>query len=288
LAIAGVMWLAALVWAEGAALSAPICQVPASSAGLVAGIRESSGLAASRLRPGVYFTLEDSGNKNELLSFDLSGKLLDRHIVVGTSNIDWEDLAAGPCPAPHTTDACLYVADIGDNKAKRTEVIVYAVSEPAAGASTGVQTTWVVRYPTGPHNAETLLVDAAGRLSIVTKDDDGRSGVWALDAPGDIPRLVATLDVRALGARSPKLTGGAWSADGRRLALRTYREVLVWETDPASPVAHWSRAPQLLAGPPEEQGEAVAWSSDGDLLTTSESAIGQMPVHRYQCGGGIP
>lgn len=282
----GGLWVALPLLSAGAARAAPACQAPAAAMSVTAGIRESSGLAASRLRPGVWFTLEDSGNSNTLLSFDLSGRLLDRHPVAGAANVDWEDLAAGPCPAPHEADACLYIADVGDNKAKRSEVVVYAAAEPAAGASTGVRSTWAVRYPSGPRNAETLLVDPAGRLTVVTKDDDGHSGVWALGAPGDAPRLVASLDLRALGARSLKLTGGAWSADGRRVALRTYREVLVWDADPSAPEAHWPAAPQLLAGPPEVQGEAVAWSPDGDLLTTSESALGQMPVHRYLCSGG--
>ena len=284
----GAAWVAWALLPGRVALGASLCQAPATSVAVVAGIRESSGLAASRLRPGVYFTVEDSGNKAELVSFDLTGTLLDRHAVVGAVNVDWEDLAAGPCPAPRAADACLYIADIGDNKHKRGEVVVYAVSEPAAGASAAVEMTWVVRYPSGPQNAETLLVDPAGRVSIVTKDDDGRSAVWALGAPGDVPRLAATVAVRALGARSPKLTGGAWRSDGGQLALRTYREVMVWDSDPADPEAHWARSPQLLAGPREEQGEAVAWSAEGDLLTTSESALGLMPVHRYHCRGGTP
>ena len=36
-----------------------------------------------------------------------------------------------------------------------------------------------LRYPDGPHNAATLLIDArSGALSIVTKQNDDRSGVY--------------------------------------------------------------------------------------------------------------
>ena len=36
-------------------------------------IRESSGLAASRLRPGVFWTHNDSGDKPRLYAFDTAG-----------------------------------------------------------------------------------------------------------------------------------------------------------------------------------------------------------------------
>lgn len=116
----------------------------------VGSVRDGAG--AEGVEPTIW-THNDSGWPAEIFRLSLSGELLQR-VRVGPDawNVDWEDLAAGPCPGPEaragtslgmdgdrsTHEAsgegrprCLYLADTGDNRESRTEVAVVRVQEPA-------------------------------------------------------------------------------------------------------------------------------------------------------------
>ena len=96
-------------------------------------LKESSGLALSRKNPGVFFSHNDSGGKPRVFAFDAKGKGLGTFILDGATNVDWEDIAAAPCP---DGSPCLYVADVGDNNFQRREIAIYRFKEPKADNST--------------------------------------------------------------------------------------------------------------------------------------------------------
>ncbi|HKR58234.1 MAG TPA: hypothetical protein VJS64_00770, partial [Pyrinomonadaceae bacterium] len=77
-------------------------------------IKESSGIAASRNHPGIYWTHNDSGDGPFIYAFDIRGDSRGVWRVTGASAEDWEDMAAGPGPRAGTN--YLYLGDIGDNK----------------------------------------------------------------------------------------------------------------------------------------------------------------------------
>lgn len=252
-------------------------------------LSESSGIAPSARHPGTFWTHNDSGNPAELFRFDTEGHLLHRAPAPGLDNRDWEDLAAGPCP--DGDQPCLYIAEIGDNKLRYAWVAVYAVREPDADESAGIVATWRARYPSGPRNAEALLRDPiTGRLYLVTKEGSGLCEVYRFpaepsEAPGTL-ELVTSLQLEGDSATMRKVTGGDWSADGRRLVLRTYQ--LAWEWDVGDPDrdAHWSEPPRRAWLAVEEQGEAIAYMADGSLITTSEGV--PMAVNRVPRPTGGP
>jgi hypothetical protein len=235
-------------------------------------LSESSGLASSPARRGVWFTHNDSGGDPELFSFTLDGDTVERHKVKGAQAVDWEDMAAGPCPAEAGGD-CLYIGDIGDNRRRRDTVQVYAVSVPGAGNPSEVVASWNLVYPDGEQNAETLLVDPrSGAVYIITKVDSGNPGVYRLpEKPGrGTLQPVAQLSFNGDSPSGRRTTGGDWHPDGSRIVVRTYSAAWEWRVDYADPEAHWQRAPRRIALPPEKQGEAIAYDPRGGLLTTSE------------------
>ncbi len=246
---------------------------------------ESSGLALSRRQAGVLYTHNDSGDEPRIYAFGLDGSLLATHEVLGASATDWEDMAAGRCPG--SAAPCLYIGDIGDNSESRSYVTIYAVPEPAADGPVGVLREWRVVYPDGAHNAETLLVHPlTGAITIVTKDSDGQSGVYL------VPQVVGARVVEALpiaelefdgsSSNDRLATGGDWMADGSRLVIRTYNALWEWTTDPLEPDAHWWDAPVVWDAAEEQQGEAVAYTALGEIITTSEGS--PMPVSVLRCG----
>ena len=105
-------------------------------------------------RPGRLWTHNDSGQPI-LFALDTRGAVTARVRVTGAAVDDWEAIAVGPCPE----GSCVFVADIGDNAARRSSVTIYRIPEPAASeASAAVSAAFTLSYPDGAHDAEALLV----------------------------------------------------------------------------------------------------------------------------------
>jgi hypothetical protein len=263
---------------------AAVCESYAAAEEIVvegAPVAESSGLAAARLRPDVYFTHGDAGDDAVLYAVDLEGRYLGSHFVPRTSLIDWEDVAAGPCP--DDGEPCLYIGDIGDNDAIRETVTVYVVREPESGEDTDFVDSWEGTYPDGPRDAETLLVHpCTGDRYIVTKGDEASGVVYRLEESGTLER-VAELDLPDDGT---SITGGSWNETGDRVVLRTRERIFAWDTSTEDPEAHWDAAPQLVAEVDEEQGESVTFASDGALVTSDEGL--PLSLHRFACEAEQP
>ena len=133
------------------------------------GLREASGLAVSRRVPGRLWALNDSGQP-VLFALDSRGSVTGQVRLTGADVEDWEAMAVGACG----TASCVYVADIGDNRAGRSHVTIYRLPEPEAASGTAaVADVFHATYPDGAQDAEALLVAGDGRVHIVTK---GRTG----------------------------------------------------------------------------------------------------------------
>lgn len=249
-------------------------------------VKESSGLTASRSVPGVYWTHNDSGDGPFIYAFDSRGNAKGVWRLDGATAHDWEDIAAGPGPTPGTK--YLYIGDIGDNRGRRDEIVVYRVAEPDTNkpASAKRKTSPSVpseairlRYPDGSHDAETLLIHpATGNLYIVTKIPFANPGIYEAKAPLTSGRTITLTRVGALEVPSLMggiITGGAISPDGRRIAfcdyLQGYEAVLEQGNAPFNTI--WTRTLTPVDLGKRSQGEAITYRLDGKaLLMTSEGS----------------
>ena len=166
----------------------------------------------------------------------------------------------------------LWVADIGDNNARRTRgILVHRVEEPATLRDRTVEVrSFRLRYPDGPRDAETLLVEpGSGRLLVVSKELLG-GAVYA--APERLDGSRPNVLERLAGAPAV-VTDGAFLPDGR-LALRTYSRVLL-SAGPGKPA-------EEVGLPDQEQGESLAAEADGrSVLVGSEgrrSTVWRVPL----------
>lgn len=238
-------------------------------------VTEASGLVTSPTQPGIFWTHNDSGDAAYLYAFDAQGKQRATVLVRNAYNFDWEDMAAGPMAGKK--GIWLYAADIGDNSVVRTEPCVYAIPEPKVGFSSRKAPLlsddairFLAKYPDGPHNAETLLCDPRdGRLTIVTKEPSGVSGVYRF--PKELSARKANLlekvgEFHVPAGGSTLVTGGSYRPDGGAVALVTYTNVIELKGD-----TFWSATPTIRPQPKLQQLEAVAYSQDGkSLWLTSE------------------
>lgn len=240
-------------------------------------VTEASGLVVSPTQEGVFWTHNDSGDGPYLYAFDTAGKPRATVLVRNAHAHDWEDLAAGPFPGKPGT--WLYVSDTGDNAHVRPEVCVYAVPEPSLGASSRAKpllSAEAVRirakYPDGiSHNAEALLCDPRdGRLTVVTKEENGVSGIYRFPARYSDPYQAANVLEKVGEIRVPGLsklvTGGSFRPDGGAVVLVTYTHMIE-----LAGREFWKAAPKTRIQPLLKQLEAVAYARDGkSLWLTSE------------------
>ncbi|HEX2190843.1 MAG TPA: hypothetical protein VHG51_18190 [Longimicrobiaceae bacterium] len=264
------------------------CSVEQRSVPLPETVSESSGLAESRRRPGIFWTHNDSGGDAVLFAMDAGGRLLGTVAVTGAQNRDWEDVAAGPCPA----GACLYVADTGDNEAGRRNVELYRVPEPEPGAAaTAPAERMTLRYPGGPRDSEAMFVLPDGGIYLVTKGR--RNPVELYRVPGVFRAgATATLQrVSSLSTAEPgrinQVTGAAATPDGTRVAVRTYTGLYLFRTADLLASSEPTADRVDLASLGEPQGEAVEIRDDGSVFLTSESPGKGEPgvLSRLACGG---
>ncbi len=241
-------------------------------------IRESSGAAASQTVPGRFWTLNDSGNDPVLYSFDSTASKIGQVRVSGATNRDWEAISAGPCG----TARCLYVGDIGDNRAVRPSVTIYRVIEPNSSAQEAqVLDSLVVRYPDGPRDAEAMVVTERGDVAIISKGwETAVRAYWIPATSWGGGSVVATaiwkLPIVPSMIRNRLVTDAALSPDGGTLAARTYREVFLFRKTAQS---RW--LPDQPAGVCDiagldPQGEGITWATPTTLLLTSE-LLGRSP-----------
>jgi hypothetical protein len=248
-------------------------------------IVEASGLAASRLNPGVLYTHNDSGGRPEVFAIDgANGHRLATLTLSGADANDWEDMAVGPGPEPGAS--YLYVGDIGDNGGDRVRIEVYRVREPSVargGAPAATTLTGVERlefqYPDRGHNAESLAVDPrTGDLYVVTKSGSGEAVVYRASPPFvPLDRMTMTLvttlrfGVAPLSGRT-ETTAADFSPGGDLIAIRTYDAIHMWRR-PLGRTVDEAFASEPCDAPQvdEPQGETVAFDTlTGGYFTLSE------------------
>lgn len=240
-------------------------------------LTESSGLATSRRFPGLFWTLNDSGNPPEVFAIDSSGR--DRGVfrVEGAENRDWEALALARCGRRD----CLYVGEVGDNNGRRNSLKLYRVPEPSIPAAGG-RPAWPsgtieFRYQDGPRDAEAILVTPDQDVYLISKERSGGGRVYRLEGTAWNRREVATakfLHQLPLPDGSPfQVTDASLASDGISVVIRTYSYIFFFRLENGMLTPDDTR-PRCYAAGLDIQGEGISWLKDGRLATTSERRSG--------------
>ena len=248
-------------------------------------IKESSGIAASKCQPNVFWTHNDSGDKAFIFALDKSGAKLGTWTVPNAANFDWEDIALfkdneGKC--------FIYIGEIGDNESVRDEHVIYRILEPKAGTENASATKQqplatepadAVRfiYPDSRHNAETLVVHPkTGDIYVITKRVSGPAGVYRIRpnfGNGAAAKAEKVSDLSVPAIPNGFLTGGDISPDGKRLVICDYSAAYEF-TLPENAKSFdeiWSQEPESINVGMRKIGEAVTYSPDGNsIILTSE------------------
>lgn len=257
---------------------------------------EPSALVVSRQYPGVLWTVNDSGGRAELFALTLDGEPIARVEVRGARNRDWESLALDAAGR-------LYIGDFGNNHHDREKMVVYVVKEPDPRRQQSVRVAQQVVFSysrsagekpkkkkkrkkhkskrSPRFDAEASFI-ADGHLHLLTKErGTGRSTLFRfakIDGRESRQRLapIDTLEVSSL------VTGATMHPDGRRLAVLTYDEVLVFErSGPGAPFFSGTmQRTRLEIG----QAEGIAWDGEDLLVCNEENELHRLPAALLRTG----
>jgi hypothetical protein len=258
---------------------------------------EISGIAASGINKDIYYIHNDSGDTSRFFAIEPSGKLIATIYFKGDTSMsqgvrDCEDIAVGPGPVKGKS--YVYDGDIGDNDAVRDYITVYRIEEKKSWVADTVQNANAAavpihfRYPDGPKDAETLMIDPIEKLIYIISKRKDTVAVYTsplIYKPNDTVMLTKRCKLFFSGIKPFKwITAGDISKDGQQILVKDYVKVYYWRRKNNEPV--WQtlqRPPQLLPYKMEKQGEAIGFTPDGKgYYTTSEGVYS--PIYYYELG----
>ncbi|MBS1530306.1 MAG: hypothetical protein JSU01_08360 [Bacteroidetes bacterium] len=239
---------------------------------------EVSGVAASRLNPGILYIQNDGGNPNQVYMIDGAGANKGT-LNIPEANRDWEDIAVGPGPV--AGKSYFYLGDIGDNHSAYSSVIIYRFEEPDLSGQTfpvNINVTKIdtikLKYPDGPRNAETLMVDPNTKDIYIASKQSNFCQLYVAHYPQSTTSTTVMTPVVKL--YFDKATGGDISPDGTEILLRSNQLIWYWKLPAGTSILQG-----LLMQPEvapyannEPQGEGIGFAADGSGYYTDTEIKG--------------
>jgi hypothetical protein len=252
-------------------------------------VAESSGVVASRQFDGVYYTHNDSGNAPSVYAIKADGTVL-REYRIPSKHTDWEDIAVDD-------QNRLYIGNIGNNDAQKTQVEVFRFQEPDPTGQpavnekkkriqkkpkkdkdrdnevrVGVEKSWRLSYPDKPFNAESLFIHG-GHGYVVSKMPVGmRAAVYRF--PLDGASEVTLEKVAELPIKAP-VTGADLTRDGNRMAVLS--EAGLYLFDVGGDVAKAGSVTPRVIPLPNRKLEGVCFGKEGIVITAESREIYLVP-----------
>lgn len=190
-------------------------------------ISEGSGVVASRQFPGIFWTHTDGGGpkKQWLVAMTREGATVKEIFLSDVVIDDWEDIALDD-------QKHLYIADTGNNDAKRTQLLVHQLDEPNPRGDTfglRVKQSWRLRFPAAPFDCESLFIWKDHGYVVSKVFRDARAQIYRFPlAPAKEPVL---LELVATTKIDSPVTGADISPDGRMLGLVSKTGAFVFPID---------------------------------------------------------
>lgn len=212
-------------------------------------IVESSGLVAAA--DGLFVSVNDSGDEGR--TFVVDGRT--GQTVGGAS---WGEATDVEAIAPWGRRQVL-VGDTGDNSASRSSVTLLRV--PLERQQRVVEPdVFEVTYPSGPRDAETLLVHPITQQVFIASKELFGGVLYAA------PRKLSTEqpnELTAFGSILPIATDGAFFPDGKHLIIRDYGRAAIYTFPALDRIA-------TVTLPDQQQGEGLAVDADGTVFVSTE------------------
>lgn len=197
-------------------------------------LKEISGIAYSN---NLIYSIEDSGNENQVVVLDTSGTITKTITLNTIENIDWEDLT-------FDTKGNLYIGDFGNNNNMRKDLAIYKIDKSnLQGEKVNVAYKISFDYPEQtdfPPNKKDLMFDVEAFFEdnnffyLFTKnrskDFDGSSYIYKIPntAGHHHAQLIKTITTCA-DYQNCAITSASISPDGSKFVLLSHSKIWLFE-----------------------------------------------------------
>src|SRR5262249_14667753 len=152
-------------------------------------------------------------------------------------------------------------------------------------------------YPDGNHNAGAFLLTGDGKPVFITKSISGPAQVYTysgslttsqtmtLSKAGQFqPEQTGTANkLGPRGFAQNEVTGGANAPGGKKVALRTFTDAYEWDVTNGDVIGAITKStPRITPMPNEDQGYAIAYTTDGSSFLTISDGPGPTPILKYK------
>lgn len=247
-------------------------------------LKEISGIAYAN---NLIYSIEDSGNENQVIVLDTSGTIAKKITINNTENIDWEDLT-------FDTKGNLYIGDFGNNDNTRKDLAIYKIDKSnLQGANANVAYTISFDYPEQtefPPKKKELLFDVEAFLEYHdnfylftknrSKDFDGRSYVYKIPnrAGHHKAQLIKTITT-CPDYHHCVITSAAISPDGSQFVLLSHSKIWLFENYAPDNIANGTMTELDLNH--YSQKEAVSFKNK-DALFIADERVKKTDGNLYQ------
>ena len=238
-------------------------------------IKESSAVETIEGFEGIY-TLEDKGNKPQILAVDLQGQLVSTIAITNAENNDWEDLTSDE-------KGNLYIGDFGNNDNERKNLAIYKIAaadlnKPKAAVAETISFYYPEQVLFPPKKSERFYdVEAFFMFNdhfyLFTKNRsskfDGTTFLYKIpNKPGRHPAKLVDSFKTCDNFKSCAITSADVSRDGKRMVLLSSNKVWLFSHFPGNQFL--SGKVQVINLGSDTQKEGVCFADDETLYVTDE------------------
>ncbi|TBN05401.1 hypothetical protein EYD45_03740 [Hyunsoonleella flava] len=99
----------------------------------------------------LLWTIEDSGNKNNIYGLNTNGDIIKDIDIKNSSNIDWEDLTSDK-------EGNLYIGDFGNNSKNRDDFTIYKISDLSDDKTNAQRINFMLPKDVKPKDFEAFFI----------------------------------------------------------------------------------------------------------------------------------
>ena len=232
-------------------------------------LQEASGLAVSRNNPGNFWTHNDSGDSANLYLFDRSGKILLTAKLQEIEAFDWEEMST----QQSGSSSYLFIGDIGDNEAVRSNIVIHRIKEPTFQGQPVVSVakdnieSMVIKYAKGARDSESFFYDPQTDMIVLISKREEDVKVYEFPfEPSKKP-----VEISSKGRIPLRNFTSADLLPNGDILIKNYDNIFYWKR------IYMSAAEVMVNSKPvripyfkEPQGEAICTDEKGNFYTVSE------------------
>ncbi|GAB1855825.1 hypothetical protein MHTCC0001_06600 [Flavobacteriaceae bacterium MHTCC 0001] len=211
----------------------------------------------------LLWTIEDSGNKNNIYGLNTNGDIVKDIDIKNASNIDWEDLTSDE-------EGNLYIGDFGNNSKNRDDFTIYKVSDLTGDKTKAKRINFKLPKTIKPKDFEGFFL-WNGHFYIFSKENKSS---MLFKVPNKVGLHTAVLmQTFNLDGKHHRITAADISDDGKTVVLLNHDQL--WKLSNFKSDLFLDGSIEKLDFNHNSQKEGVSFKNANTIYITDEKTKGQ-------------